>query len=310
MLGFLWPGEEGWVANERRGREGTRTHAQSVSSWRERTDPKAAVIGSHEYSALHGCTTSARYAQYSLFPKAARIDYPNAMTDLDLCVRSMRTAVHHDVPEGPYCKTVNKTNTVFPARKELDPIGAPYTRLHMATAVQPTIAMQRWHVGNALEMRDIPCDRVGTRVSASLSFRSYFSPLSVAHKTCFDGTDSKRCSVSLSSTPGQNRCVEILAIALDQLCHGGERCWNTSTLELQLVSLEICGACRRVPHLHVRRVDEGITHSLLARREAQAAPDMKGSDAGALSRVPVIRALRLTWELPLEVLVQNTAAEL
>ncbi|CAN0511524.1 unnamed protein product, partial [Ectocarpus sp. 8 AP-2014] len=51
---------------------------------------------------------------------------------------------------------------------------------------------------------------------------------------------------------GRSKCLDAFVVALNQTCDGGDKRWYASTLELQLVSLEFCGACRRVPTLHVR----------------------------------------------------------
>ncbi|CAN0496982.1 unnamed protein product, partial [Ectocarpus sp. 8 AP-2014] len=51
---------------------------------------------------------------------------------------------------------------------------------------------------------------------------------------------------------GRSKCLDTFVVALNQTCDGGDKRWYASTLELQLVSLEFCGACRRVPTLHVR----------------------------------------------------------
>ncbi|CAM9787639.1 unnamed protein product, partial [Ectocarpus sp. 8 AP-2014] len=50
---------------------------------------------------------------------------------------------------------------------------------------------------------------------------------------------------------GKSKCLDAFGVALNQTCDGGDKRWYASTLELQLVSLEFCGACRLVPTLHV-----------------------------------------------------------
>lgn len=50
---------------------------------------------------------------------------------------------------------------------------------------------------------------------------------------------------------GEQVCRRFRRCLLNQACRGGEKRWYTSTLELQLASLELCRACRRVPTLHV-----------------------------------------------------------
>lgn len=98
-------------------------------------------------------------------------------------------------------------------------------------------------------------------------------------------------------------------VALGQACGGGQKRWYLSTLKLQLVPLELCRACRSVPTLpvHVR----GKTgRSLWVSPKPKNEPDdCSSKEARDSSRAPVVRALRLTWELPLEVLVQSGGVE-
>lgn len=54
---------------------------------------------------------------------------------------------------------------------------------------------------------------------------------------------------------GESRCLDAFFVALGQAFHGEQKYWYTSTLELQLASLEVCRACRCVPTLHVRDND-------------------------------------------------------
>eukprot|EP00903_Cladosiphon_okamuranus_P014166 g13165.t1 len=60
----------------------------------------------------------------------------------------------------------------------------------------------------------------------------------------------------MSRSQGKRRSVNAFAVALDQACGGGEKRWYTSTLELQLASLELCRACRRVPTLHSAAMEQ------------------------------------------------------
>ncbi|CAN0455230.1 unnamed protein product, partial [Ectocarpus fasciculatus] len=60
-------------------------------------------------------------------------------------------------------------------------------------------------------------------------------------------------------------------LALNQACDGEEYRWYVSTLELQLVSLEFCGACRSAQLLDVR-VDEHTPPTLWASRTPHATP--------------------------------------
>ncbi|CBJ27701.1 expressed unknown protein [Ectocarpus siliculosus] len=110
-------------------------------------------------------------------------------------------------------------------------------------------------------------------------------------------------------TEGYTRSFDAFAIALSQACEGGEKRWYTSTTELQLGSLDICRACRSTPTLHVR-VTGGTPTSLWSPPTVQALPNTQSSKVRVVSRVPVVRALRLTWAFSMETLVQRAAIEL
>ena len=112
-----------------------------------------------------------------------------------------------------------------------------------------------------------------------------------------------------SSFSGKDQCVNAFTVALGQACEGGKSRWYASTLELQLASLELCRACRSVPTLHVT-VDDAAPLSLWTPRRSQTGPRTRRSKTRVLSRVPIVRALRLTWDLPLEDLVRRAAVEL
>lgn len=51
---------------------------------------------------------------------------------------------------------------------------------------------------------------------------------------------------------GKIRCLGAFIVVLGQVCEGGESNLYTSTVELQMASLELCRACRSIPTLHVR----------------------------------------------------------
>ena len=70
---------------------------------------------------------------------------------------------------------------------------------------------------------------------------------------------------------GPSRRLDAFILALSQACGGGEKRWCASTLELHLVSLEFCKACRSVPMLHVRVEDEA-PRSLWSPRTIQTQP--------------------------------------
>ncbi|CAN0190334.1 unnamed protein product, partial [Ectocarpus sp. 12 AP-2014] len=107
---------------------------------------------------------------------------------------------------------------------------------------------------------------------------------------------------------GRRRCLDAFIVALNQACDGGKRRWYASTLELQLVSLEVCGACRCVPVLHVR-VRRRTPRSLWSPCKSHETADMRSGEGCISSRVPAVHAFGLTWALPMEVLLQSSAIE-
>jgi len=82
----------------------------------------------------------------------------------------------------------------------------------------------------------------------------------------------------------------------------------TSTQEKRLASIEFCRVCRRVPLLHVL-VYKNSPSSLWSPREAQIHPNKRSSKYVISERMPAERALRLTWDLPVEFLAQKAAVE-
>ena len=109
---------------------------------------------------------------------------------------------------------------------------------------------------------------------------------------------------------GGSQCLDAFNVALSQAYDGGGRKrWYASTIELQLVSLDFCRACRTVPTLHVH-VDESTPRSLRFPRRSETPPNTRRSKVRISNRVPVVRALSLTWALPLEVLHESAAVEL
>lgn len=99
-------------------------------------------------------------------------------------------------------------------------------------------------------------------------------------------------------------CLDAFVVALDQACGGGKKRWYASTLELQLVSVKFCGACRSVPTLGVA-VEARTPFSLWYRvKKPEHLP------IGSSSRVPFVRALSLRWALPTEFLRQRAAIQL
>lgn len=110
----------------------------------------------------------------------------------------------------------------------------------------------------------------------------------------------------LSPPPGQGRCLDAFTVALCQASEGGEEGWYVSTLQLQLASLEFCSACRSVPTLRVR-VDENTPRTLWS---ACSAMTRSTSKVRICNRVPIVRAVHVTWALPMEFLLQSAANEL
>lgn len=92
---------------------------------------------------------------------------------------------------------------------------------------------------------------------------------------------------------GNNRCLDAVVVALKQACDGGEKRWYGSTRELQLASLTFCRACRSVPTMHVR-VDGQAPPSVWYSHQSPALPNPRSSRVHVSSRVPVVRAPRLT----------------
>lgn len=78
-----------------------------------------------------------------------------------------------------------------------------------------------------------------------------------------------------------------------------------------MASLEFCRACRNTPTLHVR-VDYDTPRTLWSPGSTtRATPsEAEGSKVRVSRRVPVVRALYLTWELPLKALAEPAATEL
>jgi len=107
---------------------------------------------------------------------------------------------------------------------------------------------------------------------------------------------------------GESRCLHAFTVALSEACNGGVKRWYASTLELQLVSLEFCRACRSIPQLAVN-VEASTPRSLWSPRKAQTPPRTRSSEARSASRVPVVQAVRLTWGLPAEILMEDAAME-
>ncbi|CAN0407192.1 unnamed protein product, partial [Ectocarpus fasciculatus] len=107
----------------------------------------------------------------------------------------------------------------------------------------------------------------------------------------------------------QTRYLDAFVVALSQACKGGRKRWYASTLELKLTSLDMCRACRSISILDVR-VSSQTPGSFWFPRITQTRPSTRSSKLGVSSRVPVVRALRLTWTLSTETLLRTAATEL
>lgn len=93
-----------------------------------------------------------------------------------------------------------------------------------------------------------------------------------------------RCSCfTLSSDPSSSICLDAFIVALNQSCE--QEPWYTSTKELHLASLGLCGACRDGASLCLTFTHDA-PHRLLAAADAR----VEGS-----ARVPRLRAHTVTW---------------
>ncbi|CAN0044122.1 unnamed protein product, partial [Scytosiphon promiscuus] len=85
-----------------------------------------------------------------------------------------------------------------------------------------------------------------------------------------------------------NRCVDVVTVALYQMC--GEDSWYTSSKELQLASLQVCAACRSFTTLNLT-VEHDASRNVL---EPKWLPSLSRERMPS-SRVPQLRPRRLTW---------------
>ncbi|CAN0295890.1 unnamed protein product, partial [Ectocarpus fasciculatus] len=95
-------------------------------------------------------------------------------------------------------------------------------------------------------------------------------------------------------------------LALNQACDGEENRWYESTLELQLVSLEFCGACRSAQLLDVR-VGEHTPPTLWTSRTSPATPGKRSKTFCISNRVPAVQAFGWKWDLSIERLPNRAA---
>ncbi|CAN0122947.1 unnamed protein product, partial [Ectocarpus fasciculatus] len=90
---------------------------------------------------------------------------------------------------------------------------------------------------------------------------------------------------------------------------GQQKWWYVSTLELQLASLELCGACRSAQVLDVR-IDEDTPPTLWSSRTSHTTPTQRSPDVCISNRVPAVQAVGWTWEISMDRLPQRAASEL
>lgn len=79
--------------------------------------------------------------------------------------------------------------------------------------------------------------------------------------------------------------------------------WFMSIMQLQLASLQLCVVCRSVPALHLI-VDENTPRYLWAGNTYGPEPYHLGGSALCWTRVPAVRACKVTWKLPVWILEQ------
>ncbi|CAM9839374.1 unnamed protein product, partial [Ectocarpus fasciculatus] len=91
-------------------------------------------------------------------------------------------------------------------------------------------------------------------------------------------------------------CLDAFIVALNQACDGQCKRWYASTLELQLASLEFCGACRSVQTFQVH-VDAETPPSLWCPSKSRTTPDKHSGEVSIASRVPAVQAFGWTWSL-------------
>ncbi|CAM9496259.1 unnamed protein product, partial [Scytosiphon promiscuus] len=134
----------------------------------------------------------------------------------------------------------------------------------------------------------------------------------------------------MGDSSGQGRGLDAVLVTLNQTIETGGRGagWFVSTLELQRSSLDICRLCRSFPTLHVhvedktprslwgpRRASRRSRYSSSSSSSSSTATTAVNTTGGAKkkahvhvgSRVPAVRALRLTWKLPTNFLLQSVA---
>ncbi|CAM9420406.1 unnamed protein product [Ectocarpus fasciculatus] len=111
------------------------------------------------------------------------------------------------------------------------------------------------------------------------------------------------------TTVGRSGCLDAFIVALNQTCDGRATCWYASTLELQLVSLEFCGACRSILSFDVR-IHEQTPLSMWSLHKPKPTPNKHCRRVCISSRVPAVQAIGWNWALPIEILLPRSAIEL
>ncbi|CAN0059278.1 unnamed protein product, partial [Ectocarpus sp. 6 AP-2014] len=88
----------------------------------------------------------------------------------------------------------------------------------------------------------------------------------------------------MANTEGGGSSLDALMVALNQACDGQEKRWYVSTLELQLVSLELCGACRSAQLLHIF-VKEDTPPTLWSSRTSRTTTSQRSPEVCTSNRV-------------------------
>ncbi|CAM9881290.1 unnamed protein product [Pylaiella littoralis] len=124
-----------------------------------------------------------------------------------------------------------------------------------------------------------------------------------------DGLFDSRAENGDGAGAGERRRLEAFNIALCQAREVGDNYWYSSTLELQVASLDMCGICRAQRALHVN-VGIGTPESLWKSTTFEPESGTNISQDSTSSRVPIVRAGSVSWahpELPrLSTIVKTT----
>lgn len=96
-------------------------------------------------------------------------------------------------------------------------------------------------------------------------------------------------------------CLDAFIVALNQASDAGK--WYTSTMQLQLISVAFCEACRNVPMLHLA-VEFDTPRCLWdsSHDDEGTTAGESGRNATKTGRVAPFRARELTWKLPASML--------